>query len=355
MNKNKIINILIKNLPPNAIKSLRKTRLFKESIYRLLYLVGYKKEKYLPFFLKYDAKKDMLDKHDHTSDINRWGKAFLYYRSIESDYRIDIIWADGPAPGNLGDWLSPYIISKLTKVSIRHLNEAGSHKNKHVVGLGSIIPLVNKHSIVLGAGIASKNEDINLAAHFTSVRGPYSAKRIRDLGGDDIKSYGDIGFLMSKLYTPKNIEKKSKYLVVRHINQANFKLQLQDDFRENYISHSHPSDIEQFVDELHSADIVATSAMHCFILCISYGIPAILFSIGGEKEKVAGDGVKYLDALAGVKLKEVSPILVSTGDNFCEKIREQDVYREIVSEEVLTNIECSINEAVSLARYKNQP
>lgn len=354
MNFNRVVNFIIRNFPGGIVKKLRKIRIVKEYAYRLLYKLGINKHQYFHYYLKYDATSETKPNDLFNTNIaeHHWGRAFLYYRTTPSEFQVDIVWADGPCPGNFGDWLSPYVISKVSNIRINHLNEASRRRSSHIVALGSIIPLVNKNSVVLGAGIASMTEDIDVDAQFVSVRGPYTAARLKELNGEVITSFGDIGYLLSRVYTPKSRVIKSKFLIVRHINQANYKLELENDFREASIFQSHPSSIENFIDELHSAEVVVTSAMHCFIVCISYGIPAILFTIGGEAEKVAGDGVKYKDALSGVGLREVVPLVIRSDEYFCDFVRNQTPYSESIVPKYLDQMEASIERAISLTRYK---
>lgn len=341
--------IIIKNLPGNIVKKLRYQRILIEKAYYLLYCAGIKKSKLHPYYLKYSAKSGIKRRATNSDDIfHRWGEAFCDYNSKPNKKKIKLMWADGPAPGNYGDWLSPYIITKLCDVNAIHLSEAGNHKEKHLIALGSIISLANENSIIIGAGIPSKGDHINTKAKTLSVRGPYTAQRLHDLGGDHIKSFGDIGFLLRRIYSPKITNKKKSILIVRHIQHTNTKITLKEGFREISIYRAKPEDIESFIDELHTATFVATSAMHCFITCISYNIPCILFSLGDWKDQVPGDGTKYKDALAGVGLREITPLHISNPENFCQTVLEAHKYIENVSDEKLDEIEESIHAAIKL-------
>jgi hypothetical protein len=76
------------------------------------------------------------------------------------------------------------------------------------------------------------------------------------------------------------------------------------------ISVAGSGDIEVFLEKINCAKIVVTSAMHCYIACISYGIPCVLINFNDESKSVYGDGVKYLDAMEGVGLIGYKPHLV---------------------------------------------
>lgn len=344
--------VVIKFLPGRVVKVLRYHRRVAEWLFSFLYCFGFKKDNFYPYFMKHKAARKTGVFIESSKDIcHRWGEAFCAYNSDVNRKSVYLMWADGPIPGNYGDWLSPYIITRLCNVNAIHLNEVGRHKKKHIVALGSIISLANECSVVVGAGISSMADNINIKANIFSVRGPYTDKKISALGGRECDHYGDIGFLLNRVYKPSKAQEKKFIVVVRHIQHAELDLKLDNDFREVSINCAKPEDIESFIDELHSADFVATSAMHCFITCIAYSIPCVLFSIGDWKNKVPGDGIKYRDALAGVKLTEVSPIEIKDTNDFCRKIKSAKKYDDIVADDVLDGIEGCLKRAVKYCEY----
>ncbi|MGK0254831.1 MAG: hypothetical protein ACI9OE_002345 [Mariniflexile sp.] len=307
---------------------------------------------YYPEYLKHKSKQGYIYSNLSQSKGIKWGEAFCDYYSQGYTYFVDLMWTEDPKPGNYGDWLSPYVVSEIGKVNIKHVNGIHNCTKKHLIALGSVIDCANKYSVIIGAGVSDMNPKIDIEAKFLSVRGPYTRRVIEKLGGECPNNYGDIGFLLSRLYTSKVSEIKSKYLLVRHTRQVNIPLALTSDFREISIFCAKKTDIENFIDELHSAEIVVTSAMHCFITCISYGIPTILITLGGKDYAAPGDGVKYLDALSGVNLPEVSPIIIDMPDQFVEIVKDSIPYNHKVDENVLDNMENTINDAVLLVKYK---
>jgi hypothetical protein len=342
----------IKFLPGKIIRVLRYQKIVAEYLFYVLYSLGINKRRFYPYYLKRSASFATGVTFKESDDVcDAWGQAFCIYNSQAGRRKVNLIWADGPIPGNYGDWLSPYIITKMCNVNVLHLNEVGNYKQRHVVALGSIVGVANKHSVVVGAGVSSIEEGLDISSNFFSVRGPYTDSVILSLGGQKCLSYGDIGFLLARVYTPKVINKKSSILVVRHIQHKGINLNLDSDFREISINCTRPIDIENFIDELHTASFVATSAMHCFITCISYGIPCVLFSIADWKVKVPGDGIKYRDTLAGVALPEISPLEIVDLSDFCQVIKHAPQYKEVVDERVLIEIESCLQKAIRSCEY----
>lgn len=344
-----IKSLVIRLAPQGLLKLLRCYRPVSEWCMFVIYSIC-GKEAYYPIFLKFKSKSTTgFPIRNSDSERDRWGEAFCLYNSRVGAEKIPLMWADGPMPGNYGDWLSPYIVTRFLGVNVVHVSEVLANKKKHLVALGSILSLANRHSVVVGAGVSSYKESVDANAVLVSIRGPYTNSHITKTVGKKCDRFGDIGFLLRRIYVPEAAERRG-ILVVRHIQHQKIKIRLDSDFREISINRARPDDIERFISELHEAEFVATSAMHCFITCISYSIPCVLFSMGDWKSSVPGDGVKYKDSLAGVNLPEVEPLYISNGENFCKLIREAAPYRYSVSDASLDSIEESLKLAVSFLR-----
>ena len=123
--------------------------------------------------------------------------------------------------------------------------------------------------------------------------------------------YCDPAIVMPKVYPKKTSNKNSgRAVLVRHFSHSRIDLSLPENMDELSIMASSASDIEGFIDRLHLYDYVITSAMHCYILCQAYGIPAALVVFDGGEFAVAGDGMKYLDYAEGIGVEPLSPINV---------------------------------------------
>jgi len=318
--------------PVFIVKKLRYLRIYSERLKCFLYSIGLSFTSFYPYYLKYKESQSNKGINFKSNDpVVRWGQAFCYYNSFEGRPTVLLSWADGPQPGNFGDWLSPYIISKVCEVNIVHVNEVDVKKLKqvHIVAIGSIIGSVNEYSNVVGSGITSRSDEFNIAAKFYSVRGEKTALRLHDLGGERVNSYGDLGYLLRDVYSPKkDCYQKSGVLVVRHLNHQSIDINLDSEFKESSIACSHPDDIELFIEELHKAEYVATSAMHCLIACVSYGIPCVFFTFNDGVNKVPGDGVKYQDVVDGVGLSEIKLEVITELDQFCNVIRKASKYTD---------------------------
>jgi hypothetical protein len=264
---------------------------------------------YLPYFLLSDDLKAIKARLNYKSNmivLDSWNKAFLEYSNGVKN-PINLLWADGPKPGNFGDWLSPYVFHKLTSQQIVHIPDYSNFKKKHILGIGSIANKTNKFSHVFGAGIHSINDYVNPAAKFYFVRGPHTSRKIIECGGKGIDIFGDMGFILNKIYQPFNIDKDIDVLFVRHLIHQKLDVKIPSNFVEYSICASDAHSIEKFINVLLRSRVVVTSAMHCYIVCKSYGIPCALIDFWESDLKMFGDGIKYHDAMLGAGLKPYSP------------------------------------------------
>lgn len=238
-------------------------------------------------------------------DGDPWNSAFLEYAAGTNE-TINLLWVDGPMHlGNFGDWLSPYILKKISGQRINHVPDYSLFPDKHMIGIGSIARKINRDSHVFGTGIHSINDSINPDAIFYFVRGPYTRKRLLECGGPKVDFLGDMGFILSKIYN-NNVQKRNKVLLVRHTIHQDIPLMLGNDIVEYSINASNSKTIENFIDEILASHVVITSAMHCYIACMSYGIPCLLIDFKDSKKSFFGDGIKYLDASEGAGLKKMN-------------------------------------------------
>jgi hypothetical protein len=274
---------------------------------------------------------------------SEWANAFSAYAQGKNP-PINLLWVDGPMPGNFGDWLSPYILHSITNQKIVHIPDYSVCRRKHIVGLGSIANKINLYSHVFGAGIAKKSENIDVRAKFHFVRGPHTRNAIIKLGGPNVEIFGDMGFVLSKIYCPLVVEKDIDVLFVRHLIHQNIELVLPENFVEYSINASGSESIKAFIDTLLRAKAVVTSAMHCYIACKSYGVPCALVDFSEAEMPMFGDGIKYQDAMLGAGFKGISPFRLDRNLSFFnfDNIVNDDELSEIFVNDLFEHIKKSI-------------
>lgn len=245
--------------------------------------------------------------------IVRWGNAFAEYGTVGDPAKaaVRLMWWDKPPPGNFGDWLSPYIISRVTGRRIEYVQPGLHHRGLNVVGLGSIVKHAGPRSVVLGAGVNDGVTHVDAGANYRLVRGPRTAMAVRRSGGKPPELLGDPAILMRRLFPLELRPQSGRVALVRHLVHRKLDLKLPENVDEIGINASLPGEVEKFLLTMASKEYVITSALHCFIVCQSLGIPCGLVTFAGAETAVYGDGTKYLDYLEGTgqrgRLPDVLP------------------------------------------------
>lgn len=254
----------------------------------------------------------------------------LYQYDFDDDF-ISLNWWIRPAPGNMGDWLSPYIVHKITGKSIHY----GPASKSKMISLGSIGRFISDDHTVWGTGISNRETELNKNARYLAVRGPYTANALIKSGGVAPKLFGDPAIIMPQLY--KSDKKSgSDYGLVRHFIHHDCDMRIDAGIREINILLSSRSDIENFIDQLHECKAIITTSLHVVILCVSYGIPCRLISIDEKDKGVHGDGVKYRDFYEGVNL--VPREHFYTGNTITRGLIEDIVFNDQFDHAIATSL-----------------
>ena len=236
--------------------------------------------------------------------------SFLFYSSKPSQESIHLAWWAKPFPGNFGDWLSPLVVNHYTDKKIIFQSPVKVTKQSHMIGLGSIGRFIKPKSVVVGTGISTDKIALAKSANYISVRGPVTARVVKESGGPEVTSFGDPGVLISRIFPVERTTTNGRVALVRHFSHKPIPLVLDENMDEFDIFISHPDQIKTLVETLNLYDRVVTSAMHIFITCQSYGIPCALITFEGFEDSVHGNGIKYGDYAQGVGLDPINPVSV---------------------------------------------
>lgn len=234
-------------------------------------------------------------------------KAMFSYSNGHDSAAIKLHWFIRPAPGNMGDWLSPYVVNRLAGKPV----EYASAGQADLFAIGSIGRLVGENQLVWGTGISTADAVLHPKAEYLAVRGPHTRAAIIRNGGQCPDVLGDPGFLMRDLYTPRTQPERGRFGLVRHyVHQPN-PLTVGEGVDDINILLSSARDIELFIDRLKRCEAVVTSSLHVTILCHAYRIPCRLITLAGQEAAVHGDGIKYRDYFEGAGLQPYSMEVVS--------------------------------------------
>ncbi len=271
--------------------------------------------------------------------------AFLEHSARGSDQTIRLAWWPKPFPGNFGDWLSPLVVSHYSEANIRLQQVTKPTKKPHLVALGSIGRFIRPSSVVVGTGISRDDIELARKAHYVSVRGPITARVLRESGGPKVEAFGDPGVLLSRFLPMERGATNGRIALVRHHSHRGAPIDLPDHVDELSVLMSRYSDIEGFLHRLVQYDAVLTSAMHVMAACQSYGIPCGLITFEEFEDRVHGNGVKYEDYARGAGVEVLTPQVVGLD------LRRWDLVGPIrdirVSEAVKDQVEAHMRVAVA--------
>lgn len=228
---------------------------------------------------------------------------------------IRLYWYRGKI--NYGDYLSYYIVNKITGSHVKYVKPLSGFKDylkfflggvgplllpwkKHYFCIGTILNKANKNSIVWGSGF-NDFFDRTKAQRIFAVRGELSKGILKEQNIDfinDIK-VGDPALLLPKLYTPSNLNKKYRLSIVPHYRDDGYFRALNKQY---HIISVMTTDVEAFVDEIVSSEFVLSSSLHGIITAHAYGVPALWIRNYGLQYT----GFKYLDYFSSV---EISPYM----------------------------------------------
>lgn len=180
---------------------------------------------------------------------------------------------------------------------------------KIIISIGSIIEESSKKTIVWGAGISSIKTKI-VGGEFRAVRGKYTQARLRELNYRAPEIIGDPAILLPILYhvERKEGDENKRVGIVPHIVDYQDVLDFFKCYEVNDIKVIDLAcrDVERVIDEICSCEKILSSSLHGLIVSHAYNIPALRF----EKNRLEGDGVKFLDYFSSVEIKEYQPLQI---------------------------------------------
>ncbi len=205
---------------------------------------------------------------------------------------------------NFGDILTPYIVEKLTGLEPILFNPKIRFANlfSHALMVGSILSQSRSNSVVWGSGIIRRDEEV-AGGKFLAVRGPLTAKRLKELGFDAPDVFGDPGLLLPLLYAPK-VEKKYYFGVISHY--VDFDQVEREAATIPEVSHIGllTNSVEPVIDRIAQCERIISTSLHGVITAHSYGIPALWWRCS---DRLSGDDVKFEDYFLSVGLTGIKP------------------------------------------------
>lgn len=233
---------------------------------------------------------------------------------------------------NYGDLLSKYIVEEVSGAkTVWYRPRSGKERN--VFAIGSILNFCDSESIVWGSGIISQSHKV-ANADFRAVRGPYTRKRLIEMGYKCPEVFGDPGILLPYFYNP-DIKKKYKLGIVPHIVDFKKVASAFANSSEVEVINLNTNSIERTTKNILACEKIISSSLHGLIIAHAYNIPAVWVRFSNNLQ---GDDVKFQDYFASVELKEYTgaAILDDIADLNIEKLINE--YPALPKQEVISKL-----------------
>lgn len=184
---------------------------------------------------------------------------------------------------NFGDWLTPYIIKKLTGALPNH-----TLTGQRYMLAGSILQEADDATAVLGAGFGARDQVCKGKPTLHIVRGQITGAMLVAQGFTPDWLYGDPGIVLPLIYNPTIPKTYAHGILPHYVDYELFKTYQKSGVL--VIDITQP--IEAVINAMLSCETLATSSLHGLIVGDAYGIPTTLEKYS---DKIAGDGMKYTD------------------------------------------------------------
>ena len=245
---------------------------------------------------------------------------------------------------NWGDWLNKWLIEKITgkKVVVAHINHLnickflGLLKSERPVftAIGSIMHYVPDDAFVWGTGCVYHTMTAQIKpSKILSVRGPLSARVMKDNGFGKSFLYGDPALLISKFLHEFPDERKNYAVgVIPHHSECLYPAVRQLSKLDDVLIIDIESSQEKLVSDIKKCDYIFSSSLHGLILSDVLRVPNKWVRFRAD---FPGDGFKFNDYYASLcgleRHKETHPILVDVedvGSGILKKIKLQSTVHE---------------------------
>lgn len=225
----------------------------------------------------------------------------LSYQSsfIKSGRQFRCWWARGPLPGNLGDLLTPLVLSRMFGIV-----PVFSHK-RQFIGCGSIVDRAVAGTVVWGSGLISEESADHPEVRYLAVRGPLTRDELLRRGRQVPAVYGDPALLMPKVYQPQ-VDNSHAFGLMPHYKHQTTVRNLPDNwfFLNAFVGSQ--GQVYERINQLVACETIASSSLHGIILAVAYGRKFIW--LRHPENLLVGDTFKFRDFFASIGLQDVEPV-----------------------------------------------
>ncbi len=206
---------------------------------------------------------------------------------------------------NIGDSIVPWLTEKMSGKAFPYSNPREA-SGPHLFSIGSILQYADRDSVIWGSGlISSKSRPHSMPARILAVRGPLTRDRLVELGATNTGFYGDPAILVPKFISVQRQPERFKIgLIPHYVDKQYIEECAIWKSSSRLICDVETADIQKFINEVTSCDVVVSSSLHGIILSEAFGVPAIWAVLD---DRVIGNGFKFYDYYLSTE-RNVQPV-----------------------------------------------
>jgi pyruvyltransferase len=247
-----------------------------------------------------------MKKYSNIIDI---AKIILYYPLVRLIYSIltfrktPLFWYYSP---NWGDALNPWLVSRLSGKKVYRIKRSHYYIKKYFC-IGSILGNANINDQVWGSGFIREDETLKVSpSKIHAVRGPLTRKSLIESGINCPEVYGDPALLVPLFFNP-DVPKKYNIGIIPHYVDKDHSWILRQRNQEDICIIDIESEIEEFICQVKSCNIILSSSLHGLICADSYGIPNVWIQLS---DNVIGGHFKFRDYRSSIGASKPFPVQV---------------------------------------------
>lgn len=233
---------------------------------------------------------------------------------------------------NAGDAASQFIVGSLLGELVKTSSFFPS-RHANLIAIGSILEWSDSNSVVWGSGFmyeTSRLRDWQRPRAVLAVRGPLTARKLREQGIPAPSVLGDPGILISDLI-PSSSASRDQVGVVPHYTDMQHPF-IEESRRRGARIIDPGSPLEIYLEELSGSSLIISSSLHGVIFAHSYGIPAVWIRLS---DRVGGDGFKFRDYYESVGIAGSEVIQLTSDVSFDEAVSAAALPAEEVDRDAL--------------------
>lgn len=215
---------------------------------------------------------------------------------MKKKLNMEVYWWRGKVY-NFGDEITPWLVKKMYSKNIDKPCSIKNAKLPILLAVGSIMRLSSNKTVVWGSGIRNIDQcDFSSSKKYCAVRGPFTRRRLLQLGYKCSPVYGDPGLLLPNHYNP-SVSKEYKIGLIPHLVDYEEINKIYSKNKDILVIDLKTNNIERVVRQILLCERTLSTSLHGVITSVAYNVPTKWMKFSNE---ITGDDIKFYDFFASL-------------------------------------------------------